>query len=703
VGSAQAYVCLLAVLAAMPAGQAKLWSLFTWTWLLAPAAGIGFAGLCRAAQRRWWPGHPGFYPLLLIAAHAACVLALLPPLRINDPAWPLDTLVLALGSYAAALGGLRLFPAELAAGARALWAVALASGMLAAAAAGFVFAGQAQFTPAQAAAIAAAGALLAWWATRPAAPEATPWGAADWLAAAGLLWLLLPWHFQPDLHHEGFYLGPANDLLHGRSMLVDTSCQYGVGVVYFLAGLSTLLRLPLSFDGLFCLDSLLYLVAYLAAYALLRRLLRSRLLAVLAVAVAVVVERFPAHWQDIAQFPSVGPLRFGLPLLLLLAAWRRRRRSTLGLRPRLLEGLLLGLTSLWSLETLVYALAGYGAFCAGEAWMDRPRPHAAAVALGRSLAFGAAAVALAQVLFMLATRAWAGAWPHWGLYWDFLSLYSGGFGSLDFPLHAPWVLPQGICLASLLACLLLLFKGRDRSAELLLVLGLTMASVAEFTYFIGRAHLANLGHLAFPPAMLAFYWLDRLARSRGVPRAAAMGLLFAGGAVTAALSMNLQGALQAARGAEQAWIRPGGVWDTVADLSSRLEHPAPYNPAAAEAAALTKMFLPGRGRVVLLVPDQATVEAHLLSGTCDLSQISDPNEDALVPLRRLDIHVDDALQAGDIIVAGPFDRPLEPRNSTFAWMQELRLRLLQRRFAFQALAHGPWGVYAVRLLARPPR
>lgn len=35
--------------------------------------------------------------------------------------------------------------------------------------------------------------------------------------------------------HEDFWLGPTNDLLHGRAMLVDTWSQYGVGSVYFLA------------------------------------------------------------------------------------------------------------------------------------------------------------------------------------------------------------------------------------------------------------------------------------------------------------------------------------------------------------------------------------------------------------------------------------------------------------------------------------
>src|SRR3712207_1083134 len=37
-------------------------------------------------------------------------------------------------------------------------------------------------------------------------------------------------------HHYGFYLGPVNDVMHGRTLLVDVFSQYGVGVIYALAG-----------------------------------------------------------------------------------------------------------------------------------------------------------------------------------------------------------------------------------------------------------------------------------------------------------------------------------------------------------------------------------------------------------------------------------------------------------------------------------
>ena len=65
-----------------------------------------------------------------------------------------------------------------------------------------------------------------------------------------VLLALLAWDvsFQILTSHQDFYLGPANDLRHGRYMLVDNYSQYGVGVFYFLEAI--LAPLPFGFGRL---------------------------------------------------------------------------------------------------------------------------------------------------------------------------------------------------------------------------------------------------------------------------------------------------------------------------------------------------------------------------------------------------------------------------------------------------------------------
>ncbi|MFZ5018257.1 hypothetical protein ACOY39_28260, partial [Klebsiella pneumoniae] len=50
--------------------------------------------------------------------------------------------------------------------------------------------------------------------------------------------------------------------------------------------------------------------------------------------------------------------------------------------------------------------------------------------------------------------------------------------------------------------------GKGRSAETIFVAGLTCTAIAEFTYFLGRAHPDNISHLCLASVVAGFYWLD---------------------------------------------------------------------------------------------------------------------------------------------------------------------------------------------------
>jgi len=85
--------------------------------------------------------------------------------------------------------------------------------------------------------------------------------------------------------HEGFYLGPLNDMLHGRAMLVDTSSQYGVGVYYFLAGFFQIA--PLGYGALGLLAGFLTALQFALAYCVLRLAGVARTLAIPTIVAAV--------------------------------------------------------------------------------------------------------------------------------------------------------------------------------------------------------------------------------------------------------------------------------------------------------------------------------------------------------------------------------------------------------------------------------
>jgi hypothetical protein len=118
------------------------------------------------------------------------------------------------------------------------------------------------------------------------------------------------------VHHD-YYLGPVNDMAHGRTMLVDIWAQYGVGVYYAL--LAALSVLPFNHGGLVLLLSTLMAAQYVLVYATLRTAIRSTALVIAAVTAAVMTNIF-ATIGSYVGYPSAGPLRFGLPYLVVAAA-----------------------------------------------------------------------------------------------------------------------------------------------------------------------------------------------------------------------------------------------------------------------------------------------------------------------------------------------------------------------------------------------
>ena len=146
--------------------------------------------------------------------------------------------------------------------------------------------------------------------------------------------------------HHNFFLGPVNEVLHGGAVLVDTASQYGVGSLYFLAGWFELA--PIGYGTFGFLDGVLFALFFAAAYCVLRIAGTPRLLAGGALALGVIVLIYNLEYS-VGSLPQHGPLRFGLPMVVILAAAAeaalartctpRVRRPALRGRPLLRSGL----------------------------------------------------------------------------------------------------------------------------------------------------------------------------------------------------------------------------------------------------------------------------------------------------------------------------------------------------------------------------
>lgn len=434
--------------------------------------------------------------------------------------------------------------------------------------------------------------------------------------------------------HMNFLLGPANDVLAGRPVLVETSSQYGVGPIYLLAALFELVPIGYGMIGLF--DGLSIALSLIVFYATLRLAGSPRFLAAVLLGVTIAVTVFNVL-LPVAGFPQLGPLRFGLPLVVVLAAavgsrwphWRRRARAA--------AVAAVGLASIWSIETLVYTAAALGAVMLYEATTTLERG-----AGGRRLLTGAAIVAgacaLAHALLAGLTLLVSGELPDWGIYLSYFKTYAigdlsdlVGFGFERFSIG----FAAGAVLFASLMALVVLIRRHDgllasRPTAIVTIVAATGYAIGEYTYFVGHSPAFALPYVSLPTFLVAGLWLGLL-----LDRGAGFSLRMRRAVV--AMAAWVAALLFAGAWAE---IKPsadrsplGYIVSSDAsfrDALTRLWDSPVLDARAPEGERLVEQALPASDRALVLTEPDLGTEILLRSGRVNLLQLGHPRQDDLI-------------------------------------------------------------------------
>jgi hypothetical protein len=512
--------------------------------------------------------------------------------------------------------------------------------------------------------------------------------------------------------HQNFYLGPANALVGGGTMLVDVVSQYGVGSIVFLAGVFKLI--PIGYGTLALTEGVLAAGMFCLAYATLRLAGVGPLLAWAAMAVAVVVLVFNLLYP-LGGLLQHGAFRFGMPMVILAAAAgeTRARRG----RPLLaaIQVLTVGVASLWSFEALLYslgAIAGIAAFRVGTMSAGRLRAVA-------RLALQVLAACLAvQLVFALATLAGAGQLPDWGNYLSTLREFlTGKIGELTYDFTS-WSAGLGlgaVYLGSTLALVLVVRREPGLAAEcrpmLLVLSGTTGYGIALFSYLVNRSADHIIPYVSLPAVMIVALWLAVVLRDGRLSRP---GRGLAAGSVSAAAVLLVAVAwsgvgLRLSQSA-LAYAVPGGR--SLGSAIDRLWDEPVLAPGAADATRLLDTYMPGEHESVVLTSPDLSVEALMRTHRINEIPLSDPWEDSFVP----DLHRDAVetavakLQPGRrMLIDGAARQVLATparqgaaatAASGIATLQALALREIAARFRLEPVARTPSGVEVVELRPR---
>lgn len=444
-------------------------------------------------------------------------------------------------------------------------------------------------------------------------------------------------YFPPGIiqFQQDWILGPTNQLLAGGTLLVSApSSQYGVGLVYFLAGWFHIA--PIGYGTFGLLDGILTALFYVCGYCVLRIAGVGRMLAASALGLGVVVLIYNLHFP-VGSLPEQGPLRFGLPIAVILAIvaaarWPRHERTA-----RAAALVVVGVASIWALEAFAYTAFTFAAMVVAEGSLRLPGARRRWIA--GQLGLGLAAFVAAQLILAIATLAATGQFPHWSQYLAYVHglLLGGREGSITygFAKWSPGLAVGAACLVSAAATVLLIARGRELAARRLpltiALAGTTAYAIATFSYSDNRSSTYLLLYLALPLLIAIVMWLELVLSSERVisrtARLGSLGFVLSIGAVMLAAAWPAVGA-NFSQSALAHFYPGGGLRASL----HRLWHPPPIDPRAPGVERLINRYMAQR-RVLVLLPTapDLPIEAMMRDRRANALFLGDPSEDVFIP------------------------------------------------------------------------
>lgn len=519
-------------------------------------------------------------------------------------------------------------------------------------------------------------------------------------------------HFRYDYD---YFLGPANAIAHGHAMLVDTFSQYGVGLPLALAGAFQVV--PLSYGGLQIILSVGYAVEFTLVYIILRLACRSQFIAVTGLAVAMVGNLVLPGLSRMA-YPSVGPLRFGIPWLIvvfcLLATSHSRFRRTYEAAALCT----LGVAAIWSFETMIYATGTYLMMAAVGSALREGSRSSRLKAFAGYLAVAAAVIVSSILAFTLLSRVIVSAWPDWGTYLGLIGRYSvQEFGTLLIPSWSVGYAIASVYVISTLGLVVTIATGTGapvKQTSLLAIAGATAFGALSFTYFLGRSEPTNLHHIAIPAVVVVCCWADLLVVVSASSRRVVV--------ISTACLVSLVGSAVLTQSPKwtSAWINASPLAQGIRSPSMvmsegrRLLANEPGRPEVVAASrTLARYDRPGRPVAVLLHSDLLT-SVLLASGTGNALAIVNGNQDRLTGerARKLVRRSIARMQPGSFVLTE--DVFLRRPSQSFAakgppvagdrrfgdYFIALTLGDLRKQFETHVVTRGPNGLVVLELVRR---
>lgn len=424
--------------------------------------------------------------------------------------------------------------------------------------------------------------------------------------------------------------GPVNDVLGGKTLLVNIHSQYGLLMIYFLSLLFRII--PLSYTAFFWVNYASLLVGYLLLYGILRRLVG---IGGAVVGMLLIIGHFHFTYPyDLVLFSQSTFLRWGgwIVLLAFLLFKQKYQEISNSKFPNFLycvELVLVGIVTFWGFDVGIYTCMAYLGYVVIQAWLQSDTLTETIKRLGTSLlAIGVVLVVFVGLISGL-TYVRAGVLPNWSAYGGTALQFAGGWYLAPMP--AIGFHPVLLIVYFYLIALLLYEMGTTSQQEkrpmswvrmVPFLTFITAYGLFQFLYYVGRSMIGSL-HFVAIPFFLLVSWLLVHKVGEGKKHNA---LIFPG-----AYLFCIVVAVFVAAGNENAWMafRQRGTLSVSFDV---LDTESPY----AESIAAINTHLAGTHRPNRRVAIISQWDGYFLMKTQSVNVVHSNNSDYFQRISQLD-------------------------------------------------------------------
>jgi hypothetical protein len=369
---------------------------------------------------------------------------------------------------------------------------------------------------------------------------------------------------------------------------------------------------------------------------MLQELTRSFLLSLAGIGAIVYFNFLAVAWPSMLRTPAQSPLRYGLTYIVLWVAVLGVSGSN---KLRLiLEYVLLGICSIWSLETLIFTIFSLDAFYFVKDILYASQLKTGITGFCKRIAVQLGVIALSWGGFLVFTSIHSGELPNLFYYLDYFTNYTiteNYSHIIDF--RSFWTgAVTTIYLISIFFVIFIRFKWKEYLSTVMssILVGMSVAGLLQYTYYFVYDIDYHLALLCIPLVFVLVLWLAVLSYNSPLQRISPTFRL----SFCLALIVSLSICMINFNTRFYSIIKKSLIYEITSNLGSgegiNFANPYLVEPSDESVAALVMMirkYAPGENQIAIFAQPDDEVETLLIVDKTHILDISDPDMSSISP------------------------------------------------------------------------